>query len=103
MGNSNAAAKALRRECVKLARVVVVSDDQDEIVKDIQRLQSEVDVIITSGGVGPTHDDITVKSVAAALNLDMVLHEEMADFLMGRTETESNALTPAQRKMSTLP
>ena len=44
----------------------MVSDDQDEIVKDIQRLQSEVDVIITSGGVGPTHDDVTIKSVAAA-------------------------------------
>ena len=101
--NTNAAAKALRKECVKLARVVVVSDDPDEIVKDIQRLQSEVDVIITSGGVGPTHDDVTIKSVAASLQRDMVFHEEMADLLQSKMKTESSSLSPAQIKMATLP
>jgi FAD synthetase len=44
-----------------LKRIVVVSDTIDDIVNEIERLQQEVDVIITSGGVGPTHDDITIR------------------------------------------
>lgn len=101
--NTNVAAKALRKESVVLSRVVVVSDDQDEIVKDIHRLHSEVDVIITSGGVGPTHDDITIKSVAAALGQDMVLHKEMAEFLKEKMGSKDAELTNAQIKMATLP
>jgi FAD synthetase len=101
--NTNTAAKALRKECVRLARVVVVSDDQDAIVKDIQRLQNEVDVIITSGGVGPTHDDVTIKSVAASLNHDLELHEEMATLLKEKMNNKDGDLTPAQKKMAMLP
>ena len=101
--NTNVAAKALRKESVILKRVVVVSDDPDEIVKDIHRLHSEVDVIITSGGVGPTHDDVTMKSVAAALGRDMVLHKEMADFLKEKMGSKDAELTNAQIKMPTLP
>ena len=102
--NTNAAAKALRKECVKLRKVVVVSDDQEEIVKDILRLQGEVDVIITSGGVGPTHDDVTIKSVAASFDRPMLLHLEMAELLREKMNNGSNApLTPAQLKMATLP
>ena len=47
--NTNVAAKALRKECVQLGRVVVVSDNVDEIAKEIRRMRDEVDVIITSG------------------------------------------------------
>jgi molybdenum cofactor synthesis domain-containing protein len=102
--NTNAAAKALRKQCVMLRRVVVVSDDQDEIVKDIRRLQSEVDVIITSGGVGPTHDDVTIKSVAASLDRPMLFHEEMAELLKSKmNHGPGEPLTPSQVKMATLP
>lgn len=101
--NTNAAAKALRKECVCLSRVVVISDDQDEIVKEIRRLQGEVDVVITSGGVGPTHDDVTIKSVAASLNSEMLFHSEMAAMLKEKMNNGTNPLTPAQIKMATLP
>jgi FAD synthetase len=111
--NTHAAAKAFRKENVLLSRVVVVSDDQEKIVKEIQRMQSEVDVIITSGGIGPTHDDVTIKSVAAALGREMVLHPEMAKLLKEKMNTNNNSnnkdqdeetkLTPVQIKMATLP
>jgi len=102
--NSQIAAKVLRENCVLLKRVVMVSDSQDEIMKEISAMEEEVDVIITSGGVGPTHDDITMKSVAAALGRDMVFHEEMAELLKekmnGGGESE---LSEVQTKMAKLP
>ena len=128
--NTNAAAKALRKENVLLRRVVVCSDDPEEIVKDLHRLlrEDKVDVIITSGGVGPTHDDVTIKSVATALNQELVLNKEMVDLLVEKMQSkntlvaedsslsdgndddnsklqddEKPELTEAQIKMSTLP
>ena len=102
--NTQAAAVALRRHNVHLKRVVVISDNQDEIVHEIQRLEAEVDCIITSGGVGPTHDDVTLKSVATAMNHDMVLHDEMVKLLRDKMNDGEDAdLTEAQLKMATLP
>jgi FAD synthetase len=107
--NTMAAARALREQNVPLRRVAVVSDDQDEIAKEIGRLQQETDVIITSGGVGPTHDDVTIKGVAAALGCDLVLHEGMAGLLRdkmgggGGGADPAAELTEAQVKMATLP
>ena len=102
--NTLTAAKALWNNTVLLNRVVVVSDDQEEIVAEVRRLQEEVDVIITSGGVGPTHDDVTIKSVAAALDRKMVFNNDMAKLLREKMNTNDKVeLTEAQRKMATLP
>lgn len=104
--NTQVAATALREHNVLLARVVVVSDDQDEIITEILRMQTEVDIIITSGGVGPTHDDVTIKSVAAALDREMDLNEEMVQLLQEKMNHSSDVkteLTEAQTKMATLP
>jgi FAD synthetase len=101
--NTNVAAKALRDECIRLARVVVVSDDTDEIANEIRRLRKEFDVVITSGGLGPTHDDVTLRAVAEALDQDLDYHEEMAGVLRLKMGTGNAELTPAQAKMAALP
>jgi len=112
--NTHAAALALHANNVPLSRVAVVSDDEDKIISEIKQMAKNVDVIITSGGVGPTHDDVTIKSVAAALSSKMVLNDDMAKLLvkkMGgkdandaeRQDNENLSLTEAQIKMSTLP
>ncbi|KAL7539266.1 hypothetical protein ACHAXR_009133 [Thalassiosira sp. AJA248-18] len=88
--NILSAAKALRSNNISLGRVSIISDDGQEIVDEIRRFTKEVDVIVTSGGVGPTHDDVTIKSVAEALGLDMEMHYEMAELLlekMGSSDT----------------
>ena len=76
--NIISAAKALRSNNITLSRVSIISDDRQDIIDEVQRFTKEVDVIITSGGVGPTHDDVTIKSVAEALGLDLALNDEMA-------------------------
>ena len=120
--NIISAAKALRSNNVSLSRVSIIPDDRQEIVDEIQRFTKEVDVIITSGGIGPTHDDVTIKSVAEALGLDMEMHHEMAELLlekMGSQDTEEDRssskdgedprdflirqMSEGQRKMSVLP
>lgn len=69
-----------------------------------ERLQAEVDVIITSGGVGPTHDDVTIKSVAAAVGRDMEFHDGMGKLLREKMNSDPNdELSDAQLKMATLP
>ena len=105
--NTQAAATALRAQSVPLSKVSVVSDCQESIIAEIKRLQRDVDVIITSGGVGPTHDDVTIKSVADALDQEMIFHEGMAKLLKEKMNkhdgAESVKLTQAQMKMATLP
>ena len=116
--NIISAARALRANNVALARVSIISDDMSDIVEEIQRVTKEVDVVITSGGVGPTHDDVTIKSVAEALGLDMEIHFEMASLLlkkMSNNSTEEQVqsttdqdglvrrMSVGQLKMATLP
>lgn len=105
--NTHAAALALREHNVPLARISVVSDDHDQIVNEIHRMHRQVDIIVTSGGVGPTHDDVTMKSVSTALSSPLKVHEEMASLLLRKmnndTEEDVTSLTEAQMKMATLP
>lgn len=57
---------------VELRRIVVCPDEVPVIVRDLRELASTHDVVITSGGVGPTHDDVTIKAVAAAFDVPVV-------------------------------
>lgn len=100
--NTLAAAVALRENNVPLARVSIVSDDLDEIADEICRMQGLCDAVITSGGVGPTHDDVTIKAIAMALGDDLVLHQEMAELLIQKMGDKADD-EHARMKMSTLP
>jgi len=106
--NTKTAAKALRKECLQLSRVVVVSDDVHTIATEIRRLCNEVDIVITSGGVGPTHDDVTIKGIAEGLDRNLIYNEEMANLLQTKMSlshicSANNDLTSAQIKMAMLP
>ncbi|KAH8651617.1 MoaB/Mog domain-containing protein [Tricladium varicosporioides] len=66
--------------CFKLGmamkRVEVIADDEDEIIEAVRRMSNNFDFVVTSGGIGPTHDDITYQSIAKAFSLPLKLHEE---------------------------
>lgn len=114
--NVLSASRALRSYNVSLARVSIISDDLQTIVEEIKRISKEVDVVITSGGVGPTHDDVTVRSVAKACGVDIEFDVEMARLLVEKMESgEMNAsssldsddlfatLSDGMRKMASIP
>jgi molybdenum cofactor synthesis domain-containing protein len=69
--------RRLRERGVPLRGVMVVPDEVDEIVEAVQWAKARAEHVFTSGGIGPTHDDVTVRSVALALGRDVVRMPEI--------------------------
>jgi molybdenum cofactor synthesis domain-containing protein len=61
-------ARALRALGISLKRVVMIADDIPTIAQEVRVLADTHDMVFTSGGVGPTHDDVTIQAVAAAFD-----------------------------------
>ncbi|KAI1330981.1 molybdopterin binding domain-containing protein [Xylariaceae sp. FL0255] len=61
---------------MNLKRVEVIEDNEDEIIEAVRRMSDRYDFIVTSGGIGPTHDDITYESIAKAFGLPLKLHDD---------------------------
>lgn len=64
-------ARTLQSIGVRLERVVMTLDDRDVIAAEVEALSASHDVVFTSGGVGPTHDDLTIDSVAQAFGVEV--------------------------------
>jgi molybdenum cofactor synthesis domain-containing protein len=75
--NSYFAAQELRKVGVTLERIVVVPDELKTIAKEIAEAARSHDFVISSGGVGPTHDDITMEAVAIGFGRKLVTHPEL--------------------------
>lgn len=93
--NSFALAQTLRSLGIELRSIAVVPDDRERIAVELQRLLREVEVVFTSGGVGPTHDDVTIEAVALAQGLRAVSHPELEEILvrqLGERATEAHHL-----------
>ena len=61
---------------IRLREVRVVPDDMAAIIEAVNALRARNDYLFTTGGIGPTHDDITVDAVADALGVPVVIHPE---------------------------
>ena len=64
---------------IGVKRIEVIADDESEIIEAVQRMSRNYDFVVTSGGIGPTHDDITYESIAKAFNLPLKLHDVAFD------------------------
>ncbi|KAI0267359.1 Molybdopterin binding protein [Gloeopeniophorella convolvens] len=74
--NSNYFARYCFENGIELKRIEVIPDDEDEIIDASRRMVQKYDFVITSGGIGPTHDDITYESLAKAFNQPLEHHAE---------------------------
>lgn len=70
-------ARVLHTLGIKLERVLVVPDEIETIARDVRDLSQSFDVVFTSGGVGPTHDDVTIAAVARAFDVDVAVDERL--------------------------
>ena len=75
--NTHEAAQLLARAGMELKRVVVVPDELSEIERELRQLRADYDFVISSGGLGPTHDDVTLRAVASALDCPLEVSAEM--------------------------
>jgi molybdenum cofactor synthesis domain-containing protein len=73
----------LRQLGVSLEKISVVPDQRTVIAEEVQMMSQRFDHVFTSGGVGPTHDDITLESIAYAFDEVLVLDEDLHQLLKG--------------------
>jgi molybdenum cofactor synthesis domain-containing protein len=66
--------RELRGLGVDVRRITIIADDVEEIAREVALFSREFDLVFTSGGVGPTHDDVTIEGVARAMYVPVVRH-----------------------------
>lgn len=92
----------LNLQGIRLAEVRIVADDMAAIGEAVTALGARHDYLFTTGGIGPTHDDITVEAIAAALGLAVVIHPRARAVLEEYYATRGG-LTEARLRMARVP
>lgn len=86
--------RTLRRIGVDLREIHMIGDEIERIGDVVREAAQRYDVVFTSGGIGPTHDDLTMRGIAAGFGLTLQRHEGMMELIRGRFGS-----TPAQLKV----
>ena len=92
----------LNAQGIRLADVRVVPDIEERIIGAINELRSSYDYCFTTGGIGPTHDDITVDAVARALGVPVVVHPT-ARAILERYYADKGGLNEGRLRMARVP
>src|SRR6056297_642966 len=88
---------------IDLAEVRVVSDDADAITGAVRALSDGFDVVFTSGGIGPTHDDITAENVARAFGRPISVRGDARAILVAHHAARAPELNEGRLRMARLP
>ena len=86
---------------IQLYEVRVIRDDEKEIIDCVNLLRKKFDYVFTTGGIGPTHDDITTESIAKAFDVELETNPEALKILQGYYK--KGDLNEARLKMTLLP
>ena len=92
----------LNRQGIRLTEVRIVADDQAQIAAAVNELRGAYDYLFTTGGIGPTHDDISVDSIAAALGVPVIVHPRARQILENYYATRGG-LNDARLRMARVP
>jgi molybdenum cofactor synthesis domain-containing protein len=93
----------LNDQGIRLAEARVVPDVTERIASAVNELRAAHDYLFTTGGIGPTHDDITVDAIAEAFGVPVVEHPEARKVLEGYYRDRPGGLTPARLRMARVP
>ena len=86
---------------IDLKEVRVVPDEMDEIVAAVNVLRNRYTYLFTTGGIGPTHDDITADAVAAALGVELYEDQRIINLMLERLKPED--MNESRRRMARIP
>jgi molybdenum cofactor synthesis domain-containing protein len=92
----------LNRQGIRLEEVRIVPDVEERIAEAVNALRSAYDYLLTTGGIGPTHDDITVDSIAAAFGVPVVIHPK-ARQILEQYYAARGGMTDARLRMARVP
>jgi len=101
--NMHHLAKALTDHGIRLEEVRVVADVHERIVAAIKALSSIYDHLFTSGGIGPTHDDITADAVAEAMGARLDIRDDARAILQAHYDRSGQELNAARLRMARVP
>lgn len=93
----------LGERAIALKEARIVADEEGAIVEALNALRARYDYCFTSGGIGPTHDDITYDAVAKAFGRQCVEHPEAIRLISAWYEAKGETVTPARRRMAIMP
>lgn len=96
-------AQALTQHGIDLREARVVSDDQTSIVSAVDALRAAYTHVFTSGGIGPTHDDITADAIAAAFGASIDIREDARALLAAHYERAGLEFNEARQRMARIP
>jgi molybdenum cofactor synthesis domain-containing protein len=88
---------------IRLAEIRVVPDDAEVIAAAVNEMRRRVDYLFTSGGIGPTHDDITADCVAAAFGVDIDVRADARAILEAYYEATGRQINEARLRMARIP
>jgi molybdenum cofactor synthesis domain-containing protein len=94
-------AKGLNEVGIRLREARVIPDDPAAIVATVNEVRKKFDYVLTTGGIGPTHDDITAECIAAAFGVPCVIHPEARRLL--ETHYPPGAINEARLRMARMP
>ena len=101
--NMHYLAQELTKVGIDLREVRIVSDDRDAIVDALNALRARHDNVVTSGGIGPTHDDITADCVAAAFGVHIDVRDDARDLLQAFYDSRGIEFNEARKRMARIP
>lgn len=101
--NTQTIAKFLAPYGIPVREVRIVPDEQERIVEAVNSLRAIHTYVFTTGGIGPTHDDITADAIAAAFDVGISEHPDAAKLLEERYRLMDTEFTPARRRMARVP
>lgn len=96
-------AKTLEKRGIQVRETRIIPDVKEEIVTAVNALRARYKYVFTTGGVGPTHDDITSDSIAAAFKVENVVQQPVFDLIKGYLEKKGGEFTPAAQRMAFAP
>jgi molybdenum cofactor synthesis domain-containing protein len=101
--NMHHLAQELTKVGIDLREVRIVSDDREAIVSALTDLREGYCTVITSGGIGPTHDDITADCVAEALGVHIDVRDDAHDLLQAHYTSSGKEFNDARKRMARIP
>ena len=99
--NTNYIASSLSDRGIRLMEARVIPDVKDTIIETVNTLRAQYDYVFTTGGIGPTHDDITAECIARAFDVELKVNDDAFRILEEYYGIEE--LTQARVKMAYIP